>query len=266
MADPFAPDGGSDWIMRRGDGPVMATAVHAGHAVRPSLAGRFALTPAERRREEDPMTDVLAWAGDDVFVARRSRFEVDLNRPEHEAVYLEPSDAWGLTVWDEKPPEEEVARSLARRQGFYDMMGTRLEEMIARHKRVLLLDIHSYNHRRDGAEAAPLPQSDNPDIDLGLTTAGKDRFGDTVGAVWDTLAAHEIGGARRDVRENVRFPDGGWWPEWVAATYGADVCVITLEVKKFFMDEWTGTVNLALLEGLRAAVEAAAIAARKTLR
>ena len=255
-----------DWIMRQGDGPVMATAVHAGHAVRPSLAGRYALTPDERRREEDPLTDVLAWAGDDVFVARRSRFEVDLNRPEEEAVYLRPSDAWGLTVWHETPPEEEIAQSLDRRRRFYDMMGARLEEMIARHGRVLLLDLHTYNHRRDGPDAPPQPQADNPDIDLGLTTADKGRFGDTVGAVWDTLVDHEIGGARRDVRENVRFPDGGFWPEWVAATYGTDVCVITLEVKKFFMDEWTGAADLALLEGLRAAVEAAAIAARDTLR
>ena len=266
MADGTQAPLEGDWIVHRGEGPVMATAVHAGHAVRPSLAGRYALSPAGRRREEDPMTDVLAWAGDDVFVARRSRFEVDLNRPEEEAVYLEPSDAWGLTIWDDKPSEEEVARSLAMRRRFYDMMGARLEEMIARHGRVLLLDIHSYNHRRDGPDAPPQPQADNPDIDLGLTTADKGRFGETVGAVWEALAAHEIGGARRDVRENVRFPDGGHWPEWVFDTYGENVCTVTLEVKKFFMDEWTGTADLEMLEGLRAAVEAAAIAGRDTLR
>ena len=266
MDDERAASPDSDWILRRGHGPVMATAVHSGHAVRASLAGHYALTPAERRREEDPLTDVLAWAGDDVFVARRSRFEVDLNRPEHEAVYLEPSDAWGLTVWHERPPEEEVARSLERRQRFYDMMGARLEEMIARHGRVLLLDLHTYNHRRDGPDAPPQPQADNPDIDLGLTTADKGRFGDTIGAVWKALAAHEIGGERRDVRENVRFPDGGWWPEWVADRYGEDVCTVTLEIKKFFMDEWTGTADLGMLEDLRRAVEAAAHAARGTLR
>ena len=257
------------WEFHRGDGPVMATAVHSGHAIREELRPLLALGPQERRREEDPLTDVLACVGDDRFRAHVSRFEVDLNRPEDEAVYLEPSDAWGLEVWRERPGDEQVERSLAERARFYAMMGERIEEMIARHGRVLLLDIHSYNHRRDAPDA-PAPAEGNPEIDLGLTTADKGRFGGVIEALWTGLEATPFAPTGEeprtpDVRENVRFVDGGHWPEWVFATYGADVCTVTLEYKKVFMDEWTGTADIGALESLRAGLAGATAKARAAL-
>lgn len=39
------------------DGPVVATAIHAGNAVRPELADRMILPDDVRFREEDPFTD-----------------------------------------------------------------------------------------------------------------------------------------------------------------------------------------------------------------
>ena len=257
------------WEYHPGDGPVMATAVHAGHDVRDELLPRFNLSSEERLREEDPMTDFFVGVGDTTFRGWTSRFEVDLNRPEDEAVYLEPSDAWGLEVWKERPTDAMVAASLAERARFYEIMGRRIEAMIAEHGRVLLLDIHSYNHRRD----APDVEADadgNPDIDLGLTTADKGRFGDLVDAFQTELARHPMEAHGKqprlpDVRENVRFVDGGHWPEWVFATYGENVCTITLEYKKIFMDEWTGMANLGSLEALRRGLFHAVAAAREAL-
>ena len=253
------------WEIRPGNGPVLATAVHAGHALRPAVVELSALTPEARRREEDPLTDLFASVGDHLFVSRTSRFEVDLNRPAEQAVYRVPDDAWGLDLWKDPLPERVIEDSLATHARFYAMMGEWLEALIERHGRVLLLDVHSYNHRRGGAEHEPMPQADNPDIDLGLTTADRGRFGGVVDAFGEALAAGRLGDGAPDVRENVRFPDGGNWPEWVYAEYGADVCTITLEYKKTFMDEWSGQADIARLEQLRAGLAGALDVARAAM-
>lgn len=253
------------WEVCRGSGPVLATAVHAGHDLRDELRTRSALSADERLREEDPLTDVLASVGDHTFVSRTSRFEVDLNRPTEEAVYRVPSDAWGLELWDEEPNDEMVALSLEQHCGFYAGMRMWIEELIAEHGQILLLDVHSFNHRRENDDGERVADPEMPDIDLGLSTADSDRFGPVVDALWTGLSDIRIGGEAIDVRENVRFPDGGNWPEWVFAQYGDHVCTITLEYKKIFMDEWTGHADIATLLGLHAGLSDATAAARAAI-
>jgi N-formylglutamate amidohydrolase len=86
---------------------VVATSVHAGHEVRPQVAQEMSLPEADRLREEDPFTDVIASAVPSRMITHRSRFEVDLNRPRREAVYRIPEDAWGLDIWrDEVLPDD----------------------------------------------------------------------------------------------------------------------------------------------------------------
>ncbi|CAN5287129.1 hypothetical protein BH24PSE2_BH24PSE2_16950 [soil metagenome] len=63
-----------------GDGPVMATAIHDGHELRPEVQALTALDEATRLREEDPYTGTWAALGDLSFIVHRSRFEMDLNR------------------------------------------------------------------------------------------------------------------------------------------------------------------------------------------
>ncbi len=70
-----------DWDILIGDGPVIATAIHDGHAMRPSLEPHLALGAEDRRREEDPLTGVLTSVGDVRIRLDTSRFQVDLNRP-----------------------------------------------------------------------------------------------------------------------------------------------------------------------------------------
>lgn len=254
------------WEIRRGVGPVLATALHAGHQLRDEVAESSALSDEVRLREEDPLTDVLATVGEHRFVPRASRFEVDLNRPTHEAVYRVPSDAWGLDLWHDELPDDVAERSLEAHARFYDMMRTWIEELIAEHGRILLLDVHSFNHRRRDETGEPLPDEGHPDIDLGLSTADRDRFGEVVDALWTRLSETRIDERTADVRANVRFPDGGNWPEWVFAQYGEHVCTITLEYKKMFMNEWTGRADIALLQRLRSGLAAATDDARGALR
>lgn len=252
------------WELRRHDGPVFATAVHAGHALREEVTNQTALSADTRRREEDPMTDVLASVGDSVFVTRASRFEVDLNRPPEQAVYREPSDAWGLDLWRSSSlPQAIVERSMVAHTAFYREMARWIEHLIEINGRVLLLDVHAFNHRLERADVEPSDVL--PDIDLGVTTLKHEHFGDLVERFASALRQVPVQGRVPDVRNNVRFPDGGYWPEWVFARYGENVCTVTLEYKKIFMDEWTGQADLAALEALRAGLAHATSVARQAL-
>ena len=256
-----------DWDIRLADGPVVATAIHDGHAIRPSLQPLLALSGEERRREEDPLTGLLTRVGDVRIRVPVSRFEVDLNRPRELAVYAQPEQCWGLHVWKAPLPENEIARSLERWDRFYAMFAELIEHMLECWEAVLLIDLHSYNHRRDGASAPCAPQADNPDIELGLTTADPDRWGNTTERFAQALRNVAVAGRTPDVRANVRFPTGGHFPEWVYARWGGRVCTISPEYKKIFMDEWTGHADIAALHalerGLRQAVDAVRPAFRR---
>lgn len=248
------------WDLIVSDGPVIATAIHDGHALRPGLRERMALDDDARWREEDPLTSLLTQIGDARLRVRTSRFEVDLNRPREEAIYLGPEACWGLEVWREPLNEADRAASLAVYDRFYALMGELIDRTVERWGCALLIDIHSYNHRRDGPDAAPADPADNPDIELGITTLDAARWGDTARRFANVLRRHPVRGALPDVRCNVRFPTGGHFPEWVFAHWGERVCTISPEYKKTFMDEWSGQADIpalyALRNGLQHAVDA----------
>ncbi len=260
-----AAAGAPPWDMLVTEGPVMVTAIHAGHSIRPSLRPHLALGEAERLREEDPLTDFFLPAGDTVLRANRSRFECDLNRPEARCITADPAETWGLRIWRDDLPDAEIAASRALHRRFYALMAERIEAMIAAHGEVLVLDLHSYNHRREGPEDAPAPQAGNPDIDLGATTLDHAAHGGLLAAFAEGLGSCPLSGAMPDVRVNVRWKDGGHFPEWLHATYGAKACVVTLEYKKVFMDEWTGSADILALQELREGFHAGLARAREWL-
>ncbi|MBB3342979.1 N-formylglutamate amidohydrolase [Luteimonas sp. RC10] len=248
------------WDLVAADGPVITTAIHDGHLLRSALRDRVALDEEARWREEDPLTSLLGQVGDVRLRVRTSRFEVDLNRPRDQAIYATPEAAWGLQVWASPLTEAERAASLALYDRFYAMVGELIDRTVDRWGCALLIDLHSYNHRRDGAHADPAPQADNPDIELGVTTLDHARWGGTARRFANVLRRHPVRGVLPDVRCNVRFPTGGHFPEWVYAHWGDRVCTISPEYKKIFMDEWTGQADIsalyALRDGLQQAVEA----------
>jgi hypothetical protein len=63
------------------------------------------------------------------------------------------------------------------------------------------------------------------------------------------LAEFDFPGGSLDVRENVRFR-GGNFGRWAHSSFPDAACVLSVEVKKFFMDEWTGELD----SGMHAAV------------
>jgi hypothetical protein len=260
---PAAADPQSDWHILSRDGPVVATAVHDGHRIRPSLRRYLAIGEADRRREEDPLTAVLCSAADTALHMRTSRFEFDVNRPRDKAISVDPEDTWGLKIWQDSLPATEIEESLAKYDRFYQVVTSLLDRQLEQWGSLLLLDIHSYNHQRGGTKAPAARQAANPDIDLGVTTLDAGRWGELVDTFSEVLARSEAGGRKPDVRRNVRYPSGGHFPEWVYARYGSDICTISLEYKKIYMDEWTAQADVAVVEGLRSGLGDALAAVRE---
>ena len=57
------------------------------------------------------------------------------------------------------------------------MLGSLLDGVAARHQRFVLIDVHSYNHRRDGPDGEPTPQDEAPDINIGTFSMPRERMG-----------------------------------------------------------------------------------------
>lgn len=239
---PSAPP--ADRVSFAGDwgGQVVAASVHAGHELRPEIADLMLLDEDVRCREEDPHTDEIASVVAARVLTRGSRFEVDLNRARDEAVYRSPDDCWGLDVWAGGTlPPPLVGGSLEVYDEFYARLGERLDTVAARGPFVLL-DVHSYNHRRAGPDADEDPVEENPQVNVGTGSLDRERFGSLVDAFMAELASHDVGGEPIDVRENVRFK-GRALAAWVHERYPGVGCCLALEFKKTFMDEWTGEVD-----------------------
>jgi N-formylglutamate deformylase len=212
------------------------------------------LDGSTRRREEDPYTDRMLGEFGIRIVVYRSRFEVDLNRSRDAAVYLQPDDAWGLDVWRDHPPRALVERSLSLYDEFYSTLAGHLDELSSRGP-FLVLDVHSYNHRRDGADADPDDVSGNPEVNVGTGSLDRSRWGRGVDCFSEVMAAQTIAGHHPDVRENVRFR-GGHLSRWVTERYPETGCVLSLEFKKVFMDEWTDVCDDAHVSDIRSALAA----------
>ena len=254
---------GEQWVIERGDGPVVASAIHAGHQLRSEISRLTALDDDTRTREEDPFTNEWLSIAETTIAVTMSRFEVDLNRPREKAVYIDSDDAWGLELWRSELPDDVVERSLQRYDRFYEDLANLCDEVAARHNRFVVLDLHSYNHRRRGPDAPVDAPEDNPEVNVGTGSVDRSVWGGVVDTFCHALSTHPFDGGHLDVRENVRFR-GGFMSRWLNDRYAGRGCCLAIEVKKFYMDEWTGqpyesvivNVGEALLAAKAATVDA----------
>ncbi len=253
------------WRVARGDGPVVATAIHDGHGLRDEVRQAMALGEADRLREEDPFTGQAVEGVANHVIAGRSRFEFDLNRAAGDAIYVTSEQSWGLKVWRAVPAGDLVARSLALHAAFYRMMAGLLAETAAAHGRFVLLDVHSYNHRRDGPDAPPTPQAGAPDINIGTFSMPRERWAPVLDQVMAAMRGFDFNGRRLDVRENVAFQGKGELTRFVHERYPGRGCAIAIEFKKFYMDEWTGVPDLPELAAMRGFISETARAAAEAL-
>lgn len=239
------------YSIKKKDSPIIALALHDGHILPERLLPYMKLTDPERFREEDPYTGYMADLPVNQVIVHSSRFMIDLNRLEGKAIYKDPQDAWGLIVWDDSLPASEEKKLISYYRSFYEDMQELIESLIERFGYFLILDIHSYNHRRD-AYNQEAPLIDNPEINIGS------RFNDEK---WNPLIQHfihllshaTIGGKQPDVRENIKFKGGGF-SQWANQHYSEKGSTISIEFKKTFMDEWTGRADIDHILDIRKAL------------
>jgi hypothetical protein len=225
----------------------------------------MALPAPDRLREEDPHTGQAIVDVPTHFIAHRSRFEADLNRSADIAVYRTPDQSWGLEVWRSPPDEGLVERSLDYHRRFYAMVGSVLDDIARDHPRFVLLDIHSYNHRRDGPDAPPRAPEDAPEINIGTFSMPRGYWAWLVDPLMEAMRQYDFGGRNLDVRENVAFQGKGELTRFVHERYAGKGCAIAVEFKKFYMDEWTGSPDPEALGHMRGFINHAAAAARDLL-
>ena len=250
------------WTVQRGEGPIIATAIHDGTRLRPEIASAMKLAPLDRLREEDPFTGQSIVDVPTHIIAHVSRFEYDLNRASDSAIYRNPEDAWGLDIWHAPLSDEVVDRSRDLHRSYYQMLGQMLDDVAARYERFSLLDIHSYNHRRDGPGAAPADPAKAPDINIGTFSMPRDHWAFVIDPLMEAMAGFDFNGRRLDVRENIAFQGKGEQTRFVHDRYPNQGCAIAIEFKKFFMDEWSGEPDPAELDAMRRFVAFTAATAR----
>ena len=243
------------WHCQSGNGPILGLALHAGHEIRTELLDYLAIDEATRIQEEDPYTDYWALVCDHQIITRRSRFEVDLNRPSAEAICVQPGDCWNLQVWSAKLPDSVIKRSLAEHASFYKMLGQVLSGLEEQYGKFVVYDIHSYNHRRHGPREEAADPSGNPEINIGTGSMNRDYWAPVVDRFIGDLRGFDFLGRTLDVRENVNFK-GRHLAQFVHENFPESGCAIAIEIKKFFMDEWTGVAIPEQVNAMRDALAA----------
>jgi N-formylglutamate amidohydrolase len=241
-------------IYTEADQPILASAIHDGHRIRKDLCGKVAIDESIRLREEDPGTRHLASVAENRIIAHHSRFEFDLNRPPERCVYVQPEDAWGLKVWRSLLSEDMIGRSRAIHGEIYKQFHGVFENLVSRFGKLAVYDLHSYNHRRNGPDALPEDPAMNPEINIGTGSMDRNYWKSLVERFISDLRKYNFQGRSLDVRENIKFK-GGYFPTWIHQNFNRNICCISIEVKKFYMDEWTGKLHDTVLQSLREAIE-----------
>ena len=252
--NPEQNSNGQMWVEHEGKGPLFATAIHSGHEIRRELLPLLTIDESTRAREEDPYTDSWVKIVPSWIAVKRSRFEVDLNRPPEEAVYFAPEMAWGLHVWEHPLDRLEIDESLQEYEAFYRELHRLLANIANHHKHFVVLDLHSYNYRRPGPFEAPEDPRKNPDVNVGTGSIDRKCCGAIVERFITDLRKYNFMGRHLDVRENVKFK-GRRLAQWIHQNFPGSACVLSIEFKKFFMNEWTGVGDLEKIEAIRNALQ-----------
>lgn len=225
--------------MQDDNSPIIVAAIHDGHQIRSELIDYLSLEDSARLREEDPYTGRWIQISKNNITTKTSRFEVDLNRPPEKAVYLKPEDSWGLKVWNEEIPENVFRKSLQKHIEFYNKLDAEINKHLTNNKTIVVYDLHSYNYKRNGADKPAEDDLMNPEINLGTGTLDRNKWSSIVDRFIDEVSAYNFMGRTLDIRENVKFK-GGYFPRWIHNKFPNSVCCLSIEFRKFFMDEWTG--------------------------
>lgn len=230
--------------------PLIALAIHNGHHIREDLLKLTKVSEADRLREEDPYTGSVAELFSNNIVVHTSRFEADLNRNPANAVYQQPEDCWGLDVRSAEIPASLMDKIYSDYREWYAVLYYHIQRLIQKNGFLLILDLHSYNHRRGGPDAPTAPQEDNPDIILGRNNL-PERYYPKIEDLRQRLDGKLICGKPIDCRCDVKFT-GGALSRKLNNDFAGSVLTLAIEFKKFWMDEYSGVPDEKRFNKLKA--------------
>lgn len=218
------------------DSPFWAFAIHDGHQIDPAVEQFMLLDETQRLREEDPYTASMAELGVNQLVVGTSRFQLDINRKEEDAVYIRPEQAWGLTVWDSLPSTI-LKKCHDEYKNFYQNVDRYIQQTIDQHGFFVVFDVHTYNAQRI-SEKQSIDKPANPQINLG-THYNREKWRLVIDRFLDSVRSQQLLGEAIDIRENIKFK-GGYLAQHILQKFGERGCVLSIEFRKDFMNEWTG--------------------------
>jgi hypothetical protein len=156
---------------------------------------------------------------------------------------------------------KQIHESLSKYDEFYLKLRNIIDSFLSCHDKLIVWDIHSYNHRRAGIDATFDADIENPEIIIGtnhyqFTPQSWKPLIDTIEQAFKAQPfvgnfpnrSHMI--PHLDVRQNVKFP-GGFLSQYINSTYGDRVCCIAIEFKKIWMCEWTQIIDHTCLIKLK---------------
>ena len=223
--------------IRIADSPFWVFAIHDGHQMDPAIEDFVILDEQGRLREEDPYTASMAELPvNQIFVAT-SRFQLDLNRKREDAVYLRPEQAWGLEVFKDPLPTSLLEQLYEEHDAFYKKIDQHIRQTIDQHGYFVVFDVHSYNAKRI-SETEQIDPITNPQINVG-TYYNSDKWRLLIHHFIASVGRKELLGAPIDIRENVKFK-GGYLAQHILKNFAEYGCVLSIEFRKDFMNEWTG--------------------------
>lgn len=239
----------SSYALKNSKLPIFATAIHNGHRFPQELLPSCGISDRERFMEEDPYTCGFAGMFPNYGIVLTSRFAVDLNRNRDKCVYLIPEDAWGLPVRSSEIPPDLLERLYASYDTWYKIARHQIENLLKHNNKLLILDIHSYNHRRGGMDAAPDPQIDNPDIIIGRNNLSEELY-PRIETLRNRIDGIPFLDRSIDCRCDIKF-SGGHFSRWVNSSYPGRCICLAIEFKKLFMNEWTDEFDLQAYNEMR---------------
>lgn len=234
--------------------PILATAIHNGHMLRSGVGSYMAIDEFDRLREEDPYTEYFAGISKSRVIVDTSRFEVDLNRPREGAVYRSPEQSWGIKVWKDDVPVSLWEYSYGEYDYFYNLLERMITRFIDYWGYIVVYDIHSYNYLRNGKDKEEENPGGNPEINVGTASMDRHLWDPVVGNFIASLEKSTYQGRNLYVAENIRFK-GGYMANWIHSRFPGKSCVLSIEFKKIFMDEWTGAVDIYRIQELKKALK-----------
>ena len=241
------------WLVQHGHSPIISCALYNGHLIRPEIADILALSEEEQLREENPYTAMWTTITDTRIIGLRSRFELDFNRPKETAIYSKPDDVQDMKIWKHPPGKDVLMELIKAHKTFYSDVYGILKNIEAQFGCFVVFDFQSYNHRRAGEAEPCAPQKQNPDINIGTNTMHIDYWNPLIDGFIEDLRSFDFMGNRLDIRKNIKFK-GSYFTDWVNHSFPKTGCAIVVDVKKIFMDEWTGDLFPEVHESIRQAL------------